>query len=254
MSSQQLHEVQAVTDQTPVEWTLATRIGFRFVFTYFFLYITPGAVGSLGRNEKVGSYHAFFIELWHQIVPWVGTTILGLKGDLTEVPTGSGDQLYDYVLILCIFLTAVLITVIWSLLDRKRRNYEQLYQWLRLFVRLVLAGTMMLYGASKLWPMQFDPLLLGALVDPLGHLSPMGLLWTFMGYSRAYSFFAGAGEMLGGILLIVPRFSTLGALVSLAVLSNVLMLNFCYDVPRKIYTVHLVLMAMFLGYPISSVS
>src|SRR5271167_1627079 len=77
----------------------------------------------------------------------------------------------------------------------------------------------------------------------------MGLLWTFMGMSRAYSFFGGCSEMLGGLLLIVPRFTTLGALVTFAVMGNVLMLNFCYDVPRKIYSVHLVLMSLFLLLP-----
>ena len=249
MSSQLLQDAQLVTERAPGKWSLATRVGFRFVFSYFFLYIAPGPVGSLGLNEKPGSYHAFFGGIWHQIVPWVGRSILGLQGDLREIPTGSGDQLYDYVLILCIFTMALLATVIWSVLDRRRSNYEQLYQWLRLFMRLTLAATMMLYGMSKLFPMQFDPVQLGTVVDPLGHLSPMGLLWNFMGYSRVYSFFGGAGEMLGGILLIVPRFSTLGALVSFAVLSNVLMLNFCYDVPRKILTTHLVLIAIFLVLP-----
>jgi hypothetical protein len=77
----------------------------------------------------------------------------------------------------------------------------------------------------------------------------MGLLWTFMGMSRAYSLFAGIAEMAGGLLLIVPRFTTLGALVTFGVMSNVLMLNFCYDVPRKIYSTHLVLMALFLLLP-----
>ncbi len=77
----------------------------------------------------------------------------------------------------------------------------------------------------------------------------MGLLWTFMGMSRAYSTFAGIAEMAGGLLLIVPRFTTLGSLVTFGVMSNVLMLNFCYDVPRKIYSVHLVLMSLFLLLP-----
>jgi hypothetical protein len=242
-------DLPAVPRPPEVEWSLATRIGFRFAFSYFFLYIAPGAVGSLGVAEHPGSYRAVFSELWQQIVPWVGTSVLGLKGSLREIPNGSGDQLYDYVLILCIFVTALFVTAVWSVLDRKRKSYQQAYQWLRLFVRLNLAATMMIYGASKLLPMQFAEIPLGRLLDPLGHLSPMGLLWSFMGYSRAYSFFGGAGEMLGGVLLIVPAFSTLGALVSLGVLSNVLMLNLCYDVPRKIFTIHLILMAVFLVLP-----
>ncbi len=53
---------------------------------------------------------------------------------------------------------------------------------------------MMIYGASKLLPMQFAEIPLGRLLDPLGHLAPMGLLWSFMGYSRAYSFFGAVLE------------------------------------------------------------
>ena len=51
--------------------------------------------------------------------------------------------------------------------------------------------------------------------------------------SQAYSLFRGIGETLGGVLLVLPALTTLGALVSLAMMTNVLMLNMFYDVPRK---------------------
>jgi uncharacterized membrane protein YphA (DoxX/SURF4 family) len=188
-------------------------------------------------------------QLWHVIVPWVGENLLHLHGDMTEVANGSGDQLYDYILLLCLFVVAIMATAIWSWVDRKRTNYDQLYQWLRVFVRLTLAVAMMGYGANKLFRMQFPAPPLYRFVDYYGNSSPVGLLWTFMGMSRAYSLFAGIAEMVGGLLLIVPRFTTLGALVVFGVMSNVLMLNFCYDVPRKIYSVHLVLMSLFLLLP-----
>jgi len=187
--------------------------------------------------------------MWHAIVPWVGENLLHLHGDMTEVANGSGDQLYDYILLLCLFVVAIVATAMWSWIDRKRRNYDQLYQWLRLFVRLTLAVAMISYGANKLYRMQFPEPPLYRFVDYYGNSAPMGLLWTFMGMSRAYSLFGGIAEMLGGLLLIVPRFTTLGALVTFAVMSNVLMLNFCYDVPRKIYSTHLVLMSLFLLLP-----
>lgn len=47
----------------------------------------------------------------------------------------------------------------------------------------------------------------------------------------------------------IPRFTTLGALISGAMMTNVLMLNLCYDVPRKIFSVHLVLICLFLLIP-----
>jgi hypothetical protein len=77
----------------------------------------------------------------------------------------------------------------------------------------------------------------------------MGLLWTFMGASPAYTIFAGAGEMIGGLLLIARRTTLLGALVCMGVLGNVVMLNYCYDVPVKLYSSHLFLMAFFLAAP-----
>ena len=77
----------------------------------------------------------------------------------------------------------------------------------------------------------------------------MGILWTFMGASTAYTMFAGIAEMSGGALLLFRRTTTLGAMVAAAVLTNVVMLNFCYDVPVKLFSTNLLLMAIFLGVP-----
>ena len=70
-----------------------------------------------------------------------------------------------------------------------------------------------------------------------------------MGYSTAYTVFSGAAEVLGGALLFLRRTTTLGALVICAVMTNIVMLNFCYDVPVKLYSSHLLLMAAFLLIP-----
>ncbi len=228
------------------EWRLSTRIAFRFVFSYFILYIFPGAVGALGADMPNNDAYR---RMWHMIVPWVGQNLLHLQGDMREIANGSGDQLYDYILLLCLVVVAAIATAIWSWVDRKRTNYDQLYEWLRVFMRMILAVAMISYGANKLFRMQFPEPPLYRFVDYYGNSSPMGMLWTFMGMSRAYSLFAGIAEMVGGLLLIVPRWTTLGSLVTFAVMSNVWMLNFCYDVPRKIYATHLVLMSLFLLLP-----
>ncbi len=227
-------------------WRASTRVAFRFVFSYFLLYIFPGAVGSLGSGMP---HDDVYRQMWHAIVPWVGVHVLHLQGDMTEVANGSGDQLYDYILLFCLVIVAIIATAVWSWVDRKRKNYDQLYEWLRVFVRLTLAVAMISYGANKLFRMQFPEPFLYRYVDYYGNSSPMGLLWTFMGMSRAYSTFAGMAEMAGGLLLIIPRFTVIGSLVTFGVMSNVLMLNFCYDVPRKIYSVHLVAMSLFLLLP-----
>jgi len=69
------------------------------------------------------------------------------------------------------------------------------------------------------------------------------------GSVHALYVFRGAAELLGGLLLTVRRTALLGALVSFGVLANIVMLNFCYDVPVKLYSAHLLLMAFFLIVP-----
>jgi hypothetical protein len=70
-----------------------------------------------------------------------------------------------------------------------------------------------------------------------------------MGYSRAYSFCAGAIEVLAGLLLCFRRTATLGALIACGVLSNVAMLNLCYDVQLKSFSLHLLLIAFVILVP-----
>src|SRR5581483_2364818 len=130
MLPQLQREVPVSAQESTAQWSTATKIAFRFSLSYFLLYIYPRAVGSLGKGIK---YNSPIKDLWYAVVPWVGTHVLHMSADFTEVANGSGDQYYDYVLIFCIAVTAVVITAIWSLLDRKRPNYSVLYQWMRLF-------------------------------------------------------------------------------------------------------------------------
>jgi hypothetical protein len=211
-------------------WTPGQRLLFRFLFAYLILYGT----------QVIG-------PLWDAAVPWVGAQVFGVS--ITVPPNGSGDTTFNYVQVFCFFVLAVLVAAVWSLLSRKRTDYRTLHQWLRVYVRFGLAGIMFLYGAVKVIPAQFPAPPLDRLVQPIGNASPMGLLWTFMGASAAYSVFCGAGEMLGGLLLTTRRTTLLGALVCVGVLANVVTLNFCYDVPVKLFSMHLLGMALFLAVP-----
>ncbi|MEN0051456.1 MAG: hypothetical protein AAF806_30605, partial [Bacteroidota bacterium] len=61
-----------------------------------------------------------------------------------------------------------------------------------------------------------------------------------------YTVFTGLMEFLGGILLLTRRTALLGALTSFGVMLNVMMLNYCYDVPVKLLSTHLVAISLFL--------
>jgi hypothetical protein len=108
---------------------------------------------------------------------------------------------------------------------------------------------MVLYGTIKVIKSQFPDPTLDRLLQPFGDASPMGMLWTFMGLSEGYNVFSGTGEMLGGLLLTTRRTTLLGALVNIGVVSHVVALNFCYDVPVKLFSLNLLAMALFLAAP-----
>jgi hypothetical protein len=54
---------------------------------------------------------------------------------------------------------------------------------------------------------------------------------------------------LGGIMLIFPRTTMFGALICLAAMIQIFMLNMTYDVPVKLFSFHLMLLSLFLLAP-----
>jgi hypothetical protein len=228
-----------------VRWSPAKRILFRFLCSYFVLYLAPFPLDAIpGLGEIVAPPYA---SLWNAIVTWVGKHLFGIA--ITVLPNGSGDTTYNYVQVLCFLVLAVTATAVWSLLDRRRESYQRLFVWLRVYVRFSLAITMISYGAVKVVPSQFPNPTLDRMLQPFGDSSPMGILWTLMGTSLSYNVFGGLSEMLGGLLLLARRTTLLGALVLVAVLGNVVMLNFSYDVPVKLFSLHLLAMAVVLAAP-----
>jgi len=236
----------SVANGGPPTWSLPLRIAFRFAFTYFLLYCAPFPITWIPYADRVGQWLEGF---WHAVVPWVAAHVLHLPRPIIIFENGSGDTTYNWIQVGCFLIAAITATVVWSILDRKRPSYDRLYRWSRLYLRLWLGSVMCSYGASKVIQSQFPPPMLSSLIVPYGQHSPMGLLWTFMGTSKAYNVFAGSAEMLAGILLLVPRFTTLGALFCAAVLSNVFMLNMSYDVPVKLFSFHLLAAALIIAGP-----
>jgi uncharacterized membrane protein YphA (DoxX/SURF4 family) len=216
---------------------------FRFLFSYLVLYNFPFPLNVLPVYGEV--LDQSYMEIWHVVAPWVGEHAFGVA--VRFGASGRGDTTYGYVLIVCYLILALAATAVWTLLDRKRRNDARLREWLRVYVRFALASTMLVYGAEKVIPEQFGTPFPSDLLEPIGEGSPMHLLWTFMGASIPYVIFTGAAEMLGGLLLAARRTALLGALVCIGVLSNVVLLNLSYDVPVKLYSSHLLLMAIFLA-------
>jgi uncharacterized membrane protein YphA (DoxX/SURF4 family) len=228
-------------DATQPSWTVAGKVAFRFFVVYFILYVLPFPLGYI---PVVSALAAYYYQLWYKLVPWFSERVLDLQ--ITVFPNGSGDTTYNYVHILLLAIISFAVCMMWSILDRRRQHYDQVAYWTLIAMRYYLALTMMGYGFSKMFMMQFQ-LNEVRLAQTYGDSSPMGLLWTFMGFSPAYNMFTGMGEVIGGLLLLFRRTTTAGSLLLITIMSNVVILNFTYDVPVKLFSSHLLAMAFVIA-------
>lgn len=236
-------------EPVPAPWSLARKLLFRFAFLYWLLYSLPFPLSQLPLTGWiVGPWD----ELTTEFLVWCGHHVLGIEGEIPTGPTGSGDTTLAFVQLAVNLALALLGALLWSVLARRRIDERRLVPWSTAYVRLVLGVALISYGSYKIVPSQFPAPALDRLAQPFGEASPMGLLWTFMGTSAPYQMFTGAGELLGGLLLFQRRTAVLGALVSIAVLAQVLALNLCFDTPVKLYSAHLLLMGVFLLLPEAS--
>jgi hypothetical protein len=224
-------------------WSPARRIGFRLIFSYFALFFFPFPYG-LVEPEWLGGP---FELVWERLVPWVGQKLFHVEAVMIE--SGSGDQTYHHVRVFCMAVVAVAITVVWSILDRRRRDYRTLDDWARLWLRFSLALSLLTYGVIKVVQLQFPPPAIDILNQTYGDSSPMRLLWTFMGHSAGYNLFAGGAEVLAALLLCFRRTAGIGALLASAVMAHVAVVNLCYDVPVKLESLHLLALALWLATP-----
>ena len=245
-------EVQADREQ---RWSPAARVGFRFSFLYLMLYMfCNGNVTIFTILEpfpKVEGWVAKQLFLpFSALTQWWALQALHLTGiAATWHHDGSGDTLLNYLLCVTFVAVAIVGTAVWSVLDRRRLHYQTLYAWLRFFLRLNVGLGMMQYGFYKVFPIQMQPPNLAVLNEPLGQVSPMTLLWTLLGLSPMYERVCGAAEVLGGVLILFRRTALAGALISAFVMTNVVLYNFFFDVPVKLYALHLLLTASFVTIP-----
>jgi uncharacterized membrane protein YphA (DoxX/SURF4 family) len=201
---------------------------------------------------------------WH----WLSSQFGSMVG--FDVPplefTGSGDQLWLYLRAVLCLIFAMIGATVWTLTSLAPAH-PRLATVSVLVLRYYLAVILIGYGMAKVVPVQFPPLFLARYDQAIGEMSPMGLLWTFMSHSQVYTWFAGIAEVIGSVLLLSRRTYVIGATILLAVMSNVVLLNYCYDVPVKLFSTQLLvflfvlvapharrLVAALLGYPTREVS
>jgi hypothetical protein len=221
------------------------RLAARFAFLAFALFHLPlllnnyPTLGGGGfRDDGVSQQWG---RVFGQVGLWVARHVFGLTGPMPYALSGdNGDTAEEYCRLLVGVVLAALAAGIWTAVDRRRPGARWVEQALWILLRYAVALGLASYAIAKIYPQQFGWLTPVSLEMHVGELSPMGLLWRFMEYSKAYSTVAGCAELAVVILLCFRRTALLGALLGLPVMGTVMLMNLCYGVIVKLYAVMLV--------------
>ena len=240
-----LFTTQTTTDGLSLVWSRVHKILFRFVFVFLLLFVL---IFNNGAYPYLYPLISLLNKGLHWLTPWLAKHLLHLPQPITIFTNGSGDTTYDYVTLLLVLSIAFFSSFIWSVADQKRGNYARLYYWLTVAVRYYLAFTLTTYGLVKVFQLQFPQPGYGRMLHTYGNSSPMGLAWTFYGFSRGYNLLIGLVE-LSAVTLLFRKTVAFGATIAVFTSLNIMAINYFFDVPVKIISTALVIMSLFLLYP-----
>jgi hypothetical protein len=242
---------ECTQNESPKAWGWLTRIGFRFAFCYLLLYALFCGNATIWKTIPfIGDWiEKLFWWPFRHAAPWFGNHVFHLTGSSATLHVGvSNDQALTWISVGVMLAVAIVATAIWSAVD-PRKSYPKLLLWFRFLLRLCIGASMLPYGMLKLFPNQMAPPSLAVLNEPLGNTSPMTLLWTLVGLHPLYEMIGGAIEVFCGVLIVFRRTALFGALLTIVVMSNVVLYNYFFDVPVKIFSTHLLLMALIVVVP-----
>lgn len=157
-----------------------------------------------------------------------------------------GNTLLGYANWLITLFVAILLGLVWSALDRKRREYNNLYYWLRVIVRYRAGIGIIGFGFTKLFPVQMPYPSEGLLNTAFGDLTAQKIYWLFIGIVPWYQVFAGIVEVAAGTFLFFRKTTFLGAVLLFGALGDIVYVNFAYDGGVHVYSSYFVLLAAFL--------
>ena len=224
-------------------WSLLQRVAFRFAFVYLLLHAAPWNWFDIVPG--VGAISGVVDRGIDQAVRWSNAHLFHVR-DVLVAPNGSGDTSWAWARLWLFLCCAVVVTVVWSVVDRRREAYPRGLWWMRTTLRYYLALFALSYGIIKLFLLQMGFPTQSQMATPLGDFLPMRLSWMFIGYSAPYQFFSGAVETLAGLLLLWRPTITLGLFTAVGAFANVFMINIAYDVPVKLFSMQLFLTAVVL--------
>jgi len=230
---------QAQTAQSRA-WSAGEKYLFRTAFIFFIICCIPLNIEwyktALGINifdlhyrdlYDIARFNPSFVRKWFDI----------------KVDRWGFQAFIDWLFILGFALVAA---TFWSVLDRGRKEYNQLYYWLRVIVRYRAAVGIIAFGFTKFFPTQMPYPSESLLNNNFGDLTGHKIFWLSISIVPWFQVFTGVAEILAGTLLFFRRTTFIGAALLVGTLGTIMVVNLAYDGGVHVYAGYFVLLGTFL--------
>ena len=214
---------QTAALKTPGAWTALEKIAFRIVFVFALFVSGPT---SPHWYENLVNYNWSHLH-WHMLYALTAETG---SPKIVSIASESGKWgLASYANIAAILLISTVAASIWTYFDRDKKEYRNLYYWMRVLIRYQVGFSIVAWGFRKLVPMQMVWPPTNLLNTAMINMQEQKLYWQSVGIVPNYESFLGLAEVLAGGFLLFRKTTALGGALTLVVLGNVAIANHVYD-------------------------
>lgn len=184
--------------------------------------------------------------IFGRLIGFVSENVFGKKLANTRV---HSDTFSMYILVLLLLILAILISLLLLRIKKWPLHCDKALGFFYRIFYYYLALQLLKYGVDKIFKNQFYIPEPNTLYTPLGKMSKGLLYWSSMGTSHFYNVFLGSLEALAAIFILIRRTRLVGLLISLAVMLNVVAVNFGFDISVKLYSLFLLYLTIYLLVP-----
>lgn len=233
------------TVPTSKPWKSYEKILFRIGFIFFIAICIPNSPEWYKQVFSIDWTNLHYRDLYDIARFGSGINFFG--------NTIFGSSLAGYANWIITALVAIAGGLIWTAIvywrKSDRKEYNNLYYWLRVIVRYRAGIGIIGFGFTKLLPVQMPYPSLGILNTNFGDLTAQKIFWLSVGIVPWYQIFTGIVEVGAGTLLLFRKTTTLGSILLLGALGDIVYVNFAYDGGVHVYSSYFVLLSAFLLIP-----
>jgi hypothetical protein len=237
-NGQDFHALHHELEKPEREWSTFKKIAFRIAFPFFLLMCIP----------LTGEWYKHLIN-----IDWTNLHYRDIY-DICRFPTFSFVEVSPkarwgiggYANWGVTFLIAVGIGLVWTFIDKKRKQYEVLNYWLRVIVRYRAALGIIGFGFTKLLPVQMPYPSQALLNGDFGDFTEQKIYWMSIGIVPWYQIFTGVVEVAAGAMLLFRKTASWGAALLVGTLGTIVVVNLAYDGGVHVYSSFFVLLGAYL--------